>query len=207
MARTTLTRSAALLLALLLLLSLCACGQTTGDSERIDQVLQEKRTVVEGNEPFDIFATIGASYLVWADLFGVPNVDTEPTYSAMQNNPDEKIMYLDDLAIVYDENTFDTIWVALFYIDDTVPETEMNGQVLRLASLYAAVEKGNPSNYSEDDINETQEAAKDFHAALTKVLNEKEESLMAGDVIPFYSSRVGAYYVSLSEQALLIYVR
>lgn len=158
-------------------------------------------------ETFEIAAAIGAGYLVWANLFDIPDVATEPSYSEMPNNPSESIMYLDDLAIVYDKVTLQTIWVGLFYLDNTVQDSETPYQALRLIALYTALERGKPQEKDYSDTSKAMSSAEEFYKGFLSALTERESDLLNGKAIPFSRSRYGNYYVSLSDEGIFVYVR
>lgn len=182
--------------------------------ERIRAILelpdeQEESTGVDSYEQFDYPASICMNYRIWADLLGVPDFDDSIESSTYDETGENSVLYVDDLAVVYDYDSMETEWVALFYLSEESEEKDINVQALRSMALYAALELGKPDADADGviDISETMDFTSGIFEAMQSVLESDAVELMEGHIIPYYTGRCGTYYVSLSATGIMIMVR
>lgn len=140
-------------------------------------------------------AGIATNYIKWADIYKISDFDPEPHYSTDVLSENKKSLIIDDLEIIYDNSDLQAAWVSLFYMNQSTSALDMVNQWKRALSLFGAIVYGDPSKFSDNDIEIVKQKVDDIMNQLNEVMSINQESLLNGGNALFYQSGSMGFYL------------
>ena len=148
----------------------------------------------DGNKMGSV-AGIATNYIKWAEIYRVSDFDPELHYSTDVSPNNEKSLIIDDLGIIYDNSDLQATWISLFYINKSTSALDMVNQWKRASSLFGAIVYGDPSKFSDDDIETVKQKVDGIMNQLNDTMSIKQESLSNGGSALFYQSGSREFYL------------
>ena len=140
--------------------------------------------------------SIVPSYLVWADLYGVPDVDGKMTTRGEDENG-INATYADCLCVEYDNSTFETRDIMMYYYTEGQTDSlTRTYQDLRVLALISAIEAGKPSGDSYNSVDAEKRKAIEIKENLDIAMGRYKDSIDDGKLVTFYMSKKGSYYIT-----------
>ena len=141
------------------------------------------------------------SYYYWSSTFGSVSVSTESNISDLDENTNTRLMYNDDLYVMYDNATLYANGIYWHYAGD--PDNSIEWKA-RLLGFFATMEYGAPIKRTEQEIDDARLAAYPVYKDYITAINDREEDILSGEMVLFSVSETGRYYITLSDSMGLV---
>ncbi len=138
---------------------------------------------------------LATNYVKWADEFRVADISMDYYYSSDTDENNGKTLFVDDIAIVYDNSTLYANYAALFYMSEDSDALAMVNQWKRASSFYCCLQYGDPLQ-SGVDIAKAKQEADSFITDLNNTMRNSYNDLHNGTPVLFYSGKNVDYYIS-----------
>lgn len=142
--------------------------------------------------------TIAANYSAWLTQFGIEDIDSEPSFSDKDENNTAR-MYFDDIAITYDYSTLKANNSSLLFLPQSASDDEIDTRILHALAFFAALEYGKPIDFTDSEANSLMDTTWKIYSKLQSCIGEKEDELLSGEFLDFYSSAEHLYYLMSNE--------
>lgn len=136
---------------------------------------------------FSYAPTVASCYTKWAYEYGLADMDLEYYYSDEVDEYNKKMLFIDDLVIVYDNANLYTDAVLLYYYGIGADANEVSNCLTKASCLYCAIEYGDPWK-SGIDIPHAKEDAGNFISDLAKTMVTYHDELMNGNAVIAHTS-------------------
>lgn len=147
-------------------------------------------------EELDSAMTIAGKFVLWADMFGVPDMmDTKPSYEEFSENTTD--LFVDDLAIAYNSETSETETVSLFY---DYRKCDKSHQIMKALAFFASVEYDAPMPWSLSEKGRVFEETSKIFNKMCASYEEKQKEIESGSYVAFYYSKCGIYYFTYDKK-------
>lgn len=138
---------------------------------------------------------VAASYMQWLLEYNVNDMMMNYYYSDV-NEDNEKTLFVDDLAIQYNNGSLQSVCAYLFYMDNDTDSLAMVNQWKRASAYFAAIEYGSPSNIDINDMQAIKGYADGFLTGLNNVMRDKYDNLLNGTPYIFFKGASTNYYLA-----------
>lgn len=138
---------------------------------------------------------LATNYVKWADEFRVADISMDYYYSSDTDENNEKTLFVDDIAIVYDNSTLYANYAALFYMSKNSDALAMVDQWKRASSFYCCLQYGDPLQ-SGVDIAKAKQEADSFITDLNNTMRDSYDDLRNGRPILFFTGKNADFYIS-----------
>ena len=154
---------------------------------------------VESIEKSKYAVDISASYILWADIFGLEDVRTDFYITPEADENNHKIIYEDDIAIEYDNQTLYATKCTLFYIWNKDSASDMTKLWKKAVCFYCAIEYGSPLSQNVDK-DQSMENADKYFENMNEVMFHRSDEFYNGRMwIPFHTGKQAMYYLGYLE--------
>lgn len=151
----------------------------------------------------DFFAVIAASYLSWAEIIGISNLETEPSY---YNVKDYTLLFIDDLSIKYNPKSFETESVDLFYMSEATDNQPVSLRSGRALCLFAAIEIGKPAFDSSNEVDSMLDYTWAIYEQFSDCIADNYDAIKDGQSVAFYTGNSGLTYSVLLDETVGIII-
>ncbi len=141
-----------------------------------------------------ISKTIAADYIKWLTKYGL-EVKSSPYVTPEEDEKNEKMLFVDDLGMSYNNSTFEVSYVSLLLINDETKGIDIVDQWKRAASFFGAIEYGNPDTLLHNMPIVKREIHK-IVQAMNDAMFEYSGFLHDGIPICFYSGNKAGFYIA-----------
>ena len=156
------------------------------------------QTLDDGEDTDEYAPTIAANYYIWLTQFGIEDIDSEPVYSDKDENNNAHL-YFNDIAITYDYSTLKVNNSSLLFLLGSTSDDEVDARILHALAFFAALEYGKPVDFTDSEANSVMDTTWKIYSKLQSCSEEKEDELLSGEFLDFYSSAEHSYYLMSDE--------
>lgn len=177
------------MIALIILICLVVCNAVYAES---DDDLKNDRLYPP---------TLVATYMMWADLFGVDDISDD--YSISIGDDGNAHVHADTLNIVYDDRASELVYGMLLYKYTGYTDAEMD---LRAMALFAAIEYGWMRSNTQQEVDAVRLTALMTLNKMKTAMTTFYYAFQQGEIIPFFIGDQTLYsimQVSDGSQAII----
>lgn len=165
-----------------------------------DDKVKEESITDSPRDSLDDAMITGARFVMWSNMFGVPGItSSKPKYEYFSEDTTD--LYIDDLAISYDNDTSIAENVSLFYDYDKCDESH---QTMKALAFFAAVEYDTPIKWTMAEKGKVFEETSKIFNKMCSSYEENQKKIESGTMVAFHYSKCGTYYFSYNKKVGLM---
>ena len=135
-----------------------------------------------------IVQTIGASYYIWADLFGAKEITDNYRYSEIEEGA---VLFMDNFAILYDDTSFSAKLVMWWPEKEPDSDDEKRAQIM---AMVAAIEHPYSASLTSDEVVDIYRECYELYQQYLDIVNHNMNQLLYGNPIEFKANNSNLYY-------------
>lgn len=135
---------------------------------------------------------IATCYIKWLNVYNV-SISSVPYFTPEVDENNNKTLFIDDLAVSYNNSTFVSDRITLFYIDNETMAKEIIDKWTRASAFFGALEYGDPESLSVKEIINARHEISEILSEMNKAMFDFGR-IKENHTIPFHKGKDSRLY-------------